>query len=125
MNIKKICMVCFFTLAIFSNCEDKHSMETVISLGDSKYQTTVNNVTIEVKPIDIKIGEKVYITATHAEEKKVLIKLSSQSLGYNETISTPSSLIKEINIEGVHDLTFEFKTGEQRTSLSTAINVTK
>lgn len=113
------------TLMVCSGCEKTNSTETSVTIGGESYQTTLNDVTIVVKPRTLKVHEEVTISATHSKGKSVSLTLSSASLGLDETITTPVIITKQITAVGIHDLTFTYKSGDNTASVSTVITAVK
>lgn len=113
------------TLMVCSGCEKTNSTEASVTIGGESYQTTLNDVTIVVQPRTLKVFEDVTISATHSKGNSVSLTLSSVSLGFDETIKTPAIITKQITTEGIHDLTFTYKSGDNIASVSTVITAVK
>ena len=113
------------TLMVCSGCEKINSTEASVTIGGDSYQTTLNDVTIVVKPQTLKVYEDVTISATHSKGSRVSLTLSSASLGFDQTITTPAIITKQITTEGIHDLAFTYKSRDNTVSVSTTITAVK
>lgn len=109
---------------VFTGCEPcviEQNME--LTIPSDKYSAKVKGVKIEVSPKALKIGEKVRIDIEHEDGDTVEVIISSLSLAYNDTVTTPYLTKIAMDSVGLHGISFE--VDGQKPESPAIIEVTK
>uniref|UniRef100_UPI00405729F7 hypothetical protein n=1 Tax=Alistipes sp. TaxID=1872444 RepID=UPI00405729F7 len=99
---------------LFTSCEQERievdASVYVVEIPDG-YMLITSEIVARITPTPLLVGEELSINVTHKEEKELSVKISSESLGFQERLTTPGEFTHRIATAGVHDLTITYKYG--------------
>lgn len=100
-------------------CEaDRDKLQVSISS-----ETTVFGITFKVSPTYLKSGETVRLEVSQVDDEAVQVVLFSESLGFEEPVTTPAVLEKVVEQTGTHDVGFRYETDAVSIERTTIITV--
>jgi len=111
------------TICLLGSCTDEYKQEFLLEIPSYKYVTTIKGVEIEVSPKALKVGEKVRIDIEHEDGDTVEVIISSLSLAYNDTVTTP--YLTKITMDSVGLYGISFEVDGQKPESPAIIKVTK
>ena len=97
--------------------------EIVTTIGSGRFEAKLNGVTVTVSPLSLKVGDEVSIVSTSQGSTDAKITVSSSALGFEKTITPPSTIKKQILKAGTFDIKITYKASGKTAMSSTSIMV--
>lgn len=102
--MKKIIVIFISVLMLLSGCE--RVIEVDLRRGMYLNVNTVSGMTILIPETYLRTGDTLVVELAHKDS--VLVDVFSSTLRFNEKVVTDTVLRKIVNIEGGHDIIFEY-----------------
>jgi len=127
MLLKKNLLRMFLCATVFSFAGCEYGTDSEINIdfttGTSSYEVVSNGIYVKISPTLVTVGEEVWIELSHEDNKVVDVTIESESLAYKKKVKLPSSVNMKMEVEGVHDISFSYKSLGTVSKFGTTITV--
>ena len=127
MLLRKNLLRIFLYTTIFSFVGCEYGTDSEINIdftaGTGSYEVVSNGMYVKITPTLVRVGEVVGIELSHEENKAIDVTIESESLAYKKKVKLPSSVSMKMEVEGVHDMSFSYKSLGTVSKFGTTITV--